>query len=202
MDRARQTQQSYDRIAGRFLERTRDRSLLRPWMRRFRARLAADALVIDLGAGPCHDSAELRAMGLCVISVDRSRPMLTVGRDRFPGPRVQADLRQLPFRRRSVAGVWANASLLHLQRDELVPTLVGIREVLLPSGVLHLSLKHGAGEQLDTSKYGPEAPRWFTYWSEDEVDTALRVSGFEIVESATRSGSQDTWIMRIAYARS
>lgn len=202
MDRARQTQQSYDQIAGWFLERTRDRSLIRPWMRLFRERLAADALVIDLGAGPCHDSAELRAMGLRVISVDRSRSMLTVGRDQFPGARVQADIRALPFRRRCIAGVWANASLLHLHRDELVPALVGVHEALLPSGVLHVSLKHGLGAALESSKYGPESPRWFTYWSDDELDAALELAGFEIVESATRQGSQDTWILRIACARS
>lgn len=201
MDRAQQNQDSYDRVAGRYLERSRDRSLLRPWMHRFREQLPSDAPVLDLGAGPCLDSAELRSLDLRVISVDRSRHMLIAAQQEFPGPRVQADMRLLPFRANCLAGVWACASLLHLDRDELSPALAGIRSVLVSSGVLFLSLKHGSGERWDTSKFGPDAPRWFTYWSEDEVDTSLESAGFEIVASASQAIGQDIWIARIARRR-
>ena len=103
-----------------------------------------DPLVLDLGAGPCLDSAELRSLGLRVISVDRSRRMLIAAHQEIPGPRVQADMRQLTFRPNCIAGVWACASLLHLDRDELVPALSGIRNVLVSSGVLFVSLKTAA----------------------------------------------------------
>jgi SAM-dependent methyltransferase len=166
-------------------------------MLRFRAQLPANGLVLDLGAGPCLDSAELRSLGLRVISVDRSRQMLIAAQQEIAGSRVQADMRQLTFGPGCFAGVWACASLLHLDRDELVPAVSGIRQVLVPSGVLFVSLKYGSGGTWDTSKYGQEAPRWFTYWSEDELDASLRSAGFEIVESATEE-LQDRWIARIA----
>ena len=199
-DRVRRTQESYDRIAARFLERNQNRSILRPWFRLFNERLCEGAFVVDLGAGPCHDSAELRELGLNVISVDLNHAMLNVGKEKFPGDRVQADMRRLPFRSRCIAGIWASASLLHLDRADLLPTLQGIRNVLVPSGMLYLSLKCGAGEGWDILKYGPEAPRWFTYWSEDEVDNALRLSGFEVVVSEAQQGPRDRWIMRLVCA--
>ena len=198
MDRAQQNQGSYDQVAAEYLERSRDRSLLRPWMRRFRERLPANGLVLDLGAGPCLDSAELRTLGLRVISVDRSRRMLIAAQQEILGPRVQADMRHLAFRPNCIAGVWACASLLHLERDELVPAISGIRDVLVSSGVLFVSLKYGSGGTWDTSKFGAEAPRWFTYWSEEGVDSSLRSAGFEIVESGTQEVRQDRWIARIA----
>ena len=198
MDRAQKTHDSYDRVAAQYLELGRDRSLLLPWMRRFTELLPSNGPVLDLGAGPCLDSAELRALGLEVISVDRSRPMLIAARQETPGPRVQADMRQLTFRPDCIAGVWACASLLHLERDELVPALSGIRNVLVPSGVLFVSLKYGSGEAWDTSKFGPDAPRWFTYWSDDDLDASLGSAGFEIVESATEEGLRNRWIVRIA----
>jgi SAM-dependent methyltransferase len=166
-------------------------------MHRFTELLPSNELVLDLGAGPCLDSAELRSLGLGVISVDRSRPMLLAARQEIPGPRVQADMRQLTFRRNCIAGVWACASLLHLERDELVPALFGIRNVLVSSGVLFVSLKYGSGEAWDTSKFGPDAPRWFTYWSDDDLDASLGSAGFEIVESATEDGLRNKWIARI-----
>ena len=198
MDRAQKNQNSYDRVAAEYLERSRDRSMLRPWMRRFKEQLPSNAPVLDLGAGPCLDSAELRSFGVRVISVDRSRRMLSAAHQEIPGPRVQADMRQLTFRPNCIAGVWACASLLHLDRDELVPALAGIRNVLVSSGVLFVSLKYGSGGTWDTSKFGPEAPRWFTYWSDDDLDASLASAGFEILESATQDGLRDRWIARIA----
>ena len=198
MDHAQRTQDSYDRVAAQYLERSRDRSILRPWMRRFTELLPSNALVLDLGAGPCLDSAELRSLGLRVISVDRSLRMLIAAHQEIPGPRVQADMRQLTFRPNCIAGVWACASLLHLDRDELVPALSGIRNVLVSCGVLFVSLKYGSGGTWDTSKFGPEAPRWFTYWSDDDLDASLGSAGFEIVESATEEGLRHRWIARIA----
>ncbi len=172
--------------------------MLVPWMRRFKEQLPSNGLVLDLGAGPCLDSAELRVLGVRVISVDRSLRMLIAAHQEIPGLRVQADIRQLTFRPGCIAGVWACASLLHLGRDELVPALSGVRNVLVSSGVLFASLKYGSGGTWDASKFGPEAPRWFTYWSEDELDSSLASAGFEILESATQEALHDRWITRIA----
>jgi SAM-dependent methyltransferase len=198
MDRARKNQDSYDRVADQYLEGSRDRSLLRRWMQRFKKQLQSSGPVLDLGAGACFDSAELRSLGLGVISVDRSWGMLTAAREELPGPRVQADIRQLPVPPDCVAGVWACASLLHLGRDELLPAVSGIRTVLVSKGALFVSLKYGSGEGWDTARYGPDAPRWFTYWSEDDLDTVLRSAGFEILHSATDVGPHNRWIARIA----
>jgi SAM-dependent methyltransferase len=198
MDRARQNQASYDRIAGEFLERHRDRALLLPWMRSFAALLPSEGVVLDLGAGPCQDSSELRGLGLRVMSLDRSRQMLTVAASQFPGPRVQADLRHLPLQDRSLSGVWACACLLHLDRAEVAPALEGIARALVPGGVLFISVKDGEGERCDTSAYGDGVPRWFTYWSGEGIDAALRRAGFEIVDSVTGLGPKEVWHVRLA----
>ena len=198
-EHAQRTQRTYDAIAPQFLERTR--SLDGPWVERFARALPPGSQVVDLGAGPCHLSAALRAEGLRVISVDRSAAMLRVAQHEYPGPRVQADLRCLPFRAASLDGIWANASLLHLDREELAPALRELRRVLVASGLLHLTLKHGEGGGWDRSKYSPDAPRWFTYFTEAEVDAALQAAGFSVEEGCVEAGKHDTWIIRVARAR-
>ena len=87
------TRDTYDAIAAEFLEHTRDRSVIREWLDRFTLSLRAGTLVLDLGAGPGFDSAELRERGFDAISVDLSLGMLRSGIRDFPGPRVQADMR-------------------------------------------------------------------------------------------------------------
>jgi SAM-dependent methyltransferase len=197
MDRTKRNQQTYDQVAAEYFATHRDRTRVLSWMRRF-AEAVPQGVVLDLGAGPCEDSAMLRGLGLDVVSVDRSRAMLTVARQEFPGPRVQADLRELPFRAGSVAGAWACASLLHLERADMQPALVGIAELIAEGGALFVALKDGVDGKWDTTSYGPDGPRWYTYWAASDVDQALATAGFEILEAATEPGSKDTWHFRIA----
>jgi SAM-dependent methyltransferase len=201
MDHVVRTQRSYDRVAEEYLARNGDRSVLRPRLERFQQLLPAGARVVDLGSGPCVDAAELSALGLRVVAADRSAEMLKLGRTLFAGPRVRADLRALPFPPQSFAGAWASASLLHLQRDELLPALIGVRALLVPSGVLYISLKLGEGERWEHASYSPETPRWFTYYDDAELDQALRAAGFDLIESHTEPAPKETWLVRFARAR-
>jgi SAM-dependent methyltransferase len=198
LQRARTLRRSYDRIAPRFVERWSDRSRLQERIDQFAAALPGSALVLDLGAGPGFDSADLRARGLDVISLDLSAQMLRILQRELPGPRLQADMRRLPFRAACFAGVWANASLLHLDRAELVPALLEVRRVLRHAGLLHLSLKPGSGELWDIETYGPDAPRWFTFYSESEVDAALAAAGFALEGSWLMAAGRTPWIVRHA----
>jgi len=192
------TRRTYDRIAAEFLEKTRDRSVIARQFDAFVSLLPAAALVLDVGAGPGFDSAELRKRGVRAVSVDLSLGMLQVGVPEFPGPRVQADMRQLPFASASVSGVWASASLLHLKPQEATAALREARRVLRNDGALHLSVKLGSGGEWEVARYGHA--RWFQYWSAATLDTALQEVGFQIVASSQNSTPQATWLVRHARA--
>lgn len=206
MDHAQRTQQSYDLGARQYLERNGDRSVHEAWFARFAGLLVPGAQVLDLGSGPCSDAAELAARGLRVTALDRSAEMLRLGAAHFAGTRVRGDLRRVPLASASFAGVWASASLLHLQRDELPAALAEARRVLAPGGALFASLKQGDGERWEPSYWDPMAERWFTYYREEELDRALHAAGFESLVAETRTGTRpsarpETWLMRIARAR-
>ena len=194
-DAAARTRASYDAIAERFRERTRDRSRLAGSLTRFAARVGAGGLVLDVGAGPGADSAELRRLGLRVVSLDLSLGMLRSGAREHPGPRVQAEMARLPFR--AIAdGLWANASLLHVERARVPSVLAELYRVLRATGTLHVSVKLGDGARWETARYGAEHPRWFTYWTPDALDAALERAGFRILEADQQQGSPDVWLVR------
>jgi SAM-dependent methyltransferase len=194
------TRRSYDRIAPRFLANTRDRSFGRSWVERFAARCVPGARVLDVGAGPGTDAPELVACGLRVVLADLSAGMLRVGRNDYRAPRVQCDMRALPVASGTLGGIWANACLLHLLRRDVGPTLAGFRRAPVPRGVLHVSLKRAHVDRPDgweRERYGA-APRWFTYWTEEDLDAELERAGFRVVEAALRESSRDRWLMRLA----
>ena len=196
-DEAQRTRRTYDAIAAEFLERTRDRGPMQAALDAFAARLPSGGLVLDVGAGPGTDSAELRARGLRVVSVDLSLGMLKAGLEALPGARVQADMRRLPFGR-VADGLWANASLLHLRREEVPMALREFGRVLRRPGLLHLGVKRGRHEGFEEERYGPGRPRFFTYWEAEALDAALREAGFVIERAQTDPRARDTWLQRLA----
>jgi ubiquinone/menaquinone biosynthesis C-methylase UbiE len=199
LDPASRTRESYDAIAELFRARTSDRTWGRETLDRFAARLGAGRLVLDVGAGPGADAAELRQRGLRVISVDLSLGMLRSGLRAYPGPRVQADMARLPFR--AIAdGLWVNASLLHVARAQVPAVLRELRRVLRAPGILHVSVKLGTNDGWDTTRYGGENPRWFSYWQPEAFDAALAAAGFRIVAAELRRGTRDAWLVRLCSA--
>ena len=193
-DHIQDTTATYDAVASSYLENTRDRGLDFNWLESFAEGLPEKSKVLDFGSGPGRDSADLEKLGLYPVCLDRSIGMLGAGTTEYPNPRILGDMLSVPFRDASLAGVWANASLLHLSPNEFDRALCEVLRVLRPGGGLHLSLKEGRGAGWETKRYNKR--RWFQYWSEADLDRALKNHGFEIMRAAKEATSDHTWLVR------
>lgn len=184
-------------MAAQYLERHRDRCALEPCADRFAAMLRPGDLVLDVGCGPGFDAPLLRARGLRVVGVDLSQAMMRSGKGDFQQTLVRADMRRLPFSR-AAAGLWVNASLLHLPRMDVPASLRGFGAVLRVNGILFLTLKEGAGERWISDPYGGGHPRRFTFWHADAIDATLAGAGFRIVDGSIEHREGNAWIVRYA----
>jgi SAM-dependent methyltransferase len=138
------TRRSYDRVAASYRSRFRHELDDKPFDRDFLDDVAvhmrsSPGWLADLGSGPGQIGAYLAGRGLRVLSVDLSFDML---RSAVAGgtPRVQADMRAMPFDAGSLAGVVAFYSLIHIPPTELVAALAGIERVLAPGGLLAVTV--------------------------------------------------------------
>jgi hypothetical protein len=76
-------------------------------------------------------------------------------------------------------GVWANASLLHVDRQDLPVVLGRLADATRAGGLLHLSVKQGDGD--GWSIHGDvQAPRHFVYWREDALRAVLTGAGWTV----------------------
>lgn len=188
---------TYDQIAEDYSHRWHDRSVIASALTRFSALAPAGATILDIGCGPGFDCALLRERRLRAVGIDLSWNMLQIAHVRYPGPYVHADMRRLPFRP-GVGGIWCNAALLHLTRDDAQQALCEFHRVLAPDGVLFLAVKEGQGEMRRSETYGSGAPRYFTYWQEGRLDAALSDSGFSIVGAWVDAAEKERWLCRLA----
>jgi ubiquinone/menaquinone biosynthesis C-methylase UbiE len=192
------TNATYDQIAADYAAQAGRNDALAESRRRFAARLAVGARVLDVGCGPAHDTAGLRDLGLRAIGFDRSRGMLAQARP-HQLPLLLGDMRQLPVRAGALDGLWVCASFLHIPKPDAPVVLRELRRVLRPSGVLFISIKRGQGQRWIV--HGSGGQRFFVFYQEDELDALLTAAGFTVRESwldADHLGRPEPWIARLA----
>jgi SAM-dependent methyltransferase len=152
----------------------------------FLALLAPDATILELGCGAGGDTAEMLARGFDVQPTDGSPEMAEVASRRLGRPvgtLLFSDLDAVE----AYDGVWANACLLHVPRDELASILTRIWRALKPGGAFYASFKTGDAEGRDTLNryYNYPTPEWLreTYaragnWNSLDIETG-EVIGFD-----------------------
>jgi double-stranded uracil-DNA glycosylase len=147
----------------------------------FASRLPAGGVRVDLGSGPGH---YLPHLGRPVVAADAAAAMLVEARRRHPGtPAVACDLEALPFRRGSVAGVWASKSLQHIAAERLPMALAGLHRALALGGILDVTLFDSAVGGVEVTGDDDDFPgRLFSYWSPEALGHLLTGAGFTLDE--------------------
>lgn len=142
-----------------------------------RARLAAflallplDAAILELGCGAGGDTAEMLARGFNVRATDGSPEMAAVA-SRSLGRPVETLLFHDLHEVETYDGVWANACLLHVPRQELATVLSLIWRALKPGGAFFASYKEGEAGGRDT------LDRYYNYPSQDWLRATYAEAG-------------------------
>jgi len=157
----------------------------------FTSRVGAGGRVLEIGSGSGRDARELEARGLVVRRTDVTPAfvdlMRAAGHDADVLDPLADDLGG-PY-----DGVWANAVLLHLSREDLPVVLERLHAVIVPGGTLFASLKEGDGDAWSTHGH-VDAPRHFTFWREEPLRAVLAGAGWRVATVRHTRGSRDDWL--------
>lgn len=178
---------AYDVVAqtyeARFVDELDDKPGDRALLDRFAA--GVSGLVLDLGCGPGQIGRYVQDCGRDVVGADISRGMAARAATRLAGA-VVADMRRLPFRNRSLGGVVAFYSLIHLPRGELAAVLRELEAVLRPEGRLVVSAHEGVGEVEVHDFLGHDVDLAASFFDLDELEEAATRAGFRVARSERR----------------
>lgn len=142
-----------------------------------------DGPALDIGCGPGHWTAFLAERGLDIRGVDLTPAFIEHARATYPDVRfATGSVEALDASDASLGGVLAWYSLIHHTPDAIGPALDEIARALRPGGLLLVGFFEGAiVEPFDhavTTAYR---------WPVAELGERLRASGFELVETHTRT---------------
>lgn len=171
----------YDKLGERYLK---DTSQIPPQMRReFIKEMRKGAYILDAGCGGGRDTKVFANAGLKAAGIDLSKVLISIAKKQVPQAKFKVmDLLKLNFPPNTFDGIWAQASLLHLKRNDVKKVLKSFYKILKPQGLMHVRVKLGKGEGLDKQNItGIESgERFFTYFSKKEVEKFLKDTGFKI----------------------
>lgn len=98
--------------------------------------------ILDLGCGSGRDSKYFLNSGFEVVAMDISEELGKRASEYIGQKVIIQDMRELNYQDEFI-GIWACASLLHLDENEIVETLRKIFKSLKKDGVVYISLKYG-----------------------------------------------------------
>jgi len=175
----KKTIDAYNRLAKEYDGETIDfwKSFPESFISRFAELI--DGRVLNIGSGPGRDGLLLRKEGLEVVCLDASEEMVRLSSEQGLES-VAGDFNNLPFPDGAFGGVWAYTSLLHIPKAEVAQPLAEIKRVLKNDGIFALGMIEG-GEELYYESSGMKEPRWFSFYTQEELEKLLHKNGFEIL---------------------
>jgi ubiquinone/menaquinone biosynthesis C-methylase UbiE len=140
--------------------------------------------VLDVGCGPGHLNAYLRSLGVDATGLDFVPELIGHAQATYPDGRYGlGSMHQLPVPDRSIAGILAWYSLIHVPPDDLGGVLAELRRAMAPAGTLVAGFFDGdelvAFEHKVVTAY---------YWPVDAFAERLRQAGFTEIERQQRPG--------------
>lgn len=136
----------YDLTAKRTADEWYQEEILKPTIQDFVSLLPEHPRILDLGCGPGHESMRLESTGADVLGIDFSEECIRIARERCPRCQFDVlDFRHLDLRYGEFQGVFACASLIHIDQETLPDVIRRIRNVLAHNGYFIMMVQDGQG---------------------------------------------------------
>jgi SAM-dependent methyltransferase len=191
------TLEHYNRTAESFREGTRDHDVSQNIAALLRGiRGAAPFTILDLGCGPGRDLAAFTAMGHVAIGVEGAVRLAEMARAATGCEVWQQDFLALDLPAARFDGIFANASLFHVPRQELPRVLRELHGALKDEGVLFSSNPRGTNEE------GWNRGRYGAYHDLETWRSFIEAAGFVEIEHyyrpAGRPREEQPWLATVS----
>lgn len=145
--------------------------------------LPDNGYILDFGCGSGRDSKAFISRGYKVDAIDGSIEMCRLA-EQLIGQPVECITFEEFHEYDKYNGIWACASILHLNLDELKVVVKNLHKALKEEGYLYVSFKYGIYSGIRNDRY-------FTDMTEDSFTEFIKaIGGFEIIDMKVGSDSR------------
>ena len=153
--------------------------------------------ILDFGCGPGRDLLVFKKLGHRPTGLDGCAAFCTMAKQQSGHPVLHQQFLNLDLEQGSFDGIFANASMFHVPRQELHRVFMDCHQALRKDGILFMSNPRGDSEGWQGERYG-------SYLEFEEMKSYLQNAGFEIVHHYYRpeglSREQQPWLAVVCKA--
>ncbi|MEW7972780.1 MAG: class I SAM-dependent methyltransferase [Candidatus Thiodiazotropha endolucinida] len=139
----------------------------------FLERVRSGGSILDAGCGSGRDLLAFAKKGFNVMGIDASAQLARMASSYSGAPVKVIDFSEMSFKD-CFDGIWACASLLHIEKSELQNVLCNFRKALVHGGVLFASVREGTGTRVGSGG------RAYTLYSVIEFKQHIIDAGLEL----------------------
>jgi SAM-dependent methyltransferase len=159
--------------------------------------------ILDVGCGGGFKADYLSKRGLQVTGIDFSDKLIAIAKREVPaGHFLVMDMQAVEKLGKQFDGVFAQASLLHIPRNEVGEVLQNLTGKLKTNGYLYVAVK-GVRPDLpkeeikEENDYGYAYQRFFSYFSLEELKSYFENLGLAVVYETTNRVGNTQWLQLI-----
>lgn len=183
MDFKKTTITSYDETAHDYETLVKSFEIL-PQLEIFAEMIDSGGTILDLGCGPGQHSKYFCDLGFKVTGIDLSEKMISLAKSKYRTIDFQVmDIENLEFKNNRFDGIWASASLLHIEKSKFTKVLFNLKDILKDNGILYISLKIGFGERMIHDDRYYSVLKFFSFFQFAEIEDILNYCDLKIIES-------------------
>ncbi len=151
--------------------------------------------ILDVGCGPGRDAKYFAEHGCSVVGIDLAENFVAIpaALNILVARFMRMDMRALAFPAESYDGVWACASLHHIPKEEAAKALLEFHRVLRNTGVVLVSVRNGTGEEVVQRKIDKFKPKFFSYYTQEQLKAAVQAAGFTVLRSTVEESVTGIW---------
>lgn len=189
------TRRSYDAVARAYAHQFRDELAGKPLERSvlsyFASIVPVGGRTLDVGCGPGRVTGHLAALGLDVSGVDLSPGMVALAREENPRLSFEVgSMTHLDVPDRSLAGLVAWYSTIHVPDSQLLEVFTGFRRALTPGGVALVAFQVGEGRAVKNEAYGHEISLEFHRRRPEQMADLLGEAGLPVTAATLREAER------------
>ncbi|MEX2007953.1 MAG: class I SAM-dependent methyltransferase [Candidatus Spechtbacterales bacterium] len=194
---------TYNHIAEDWYQDHKDDDWSFEGARKFTSLLPPGGNVLDVGCGPGIKTKLFVEQGFHATGVDFSEKMVDIAKREVPGGTfLVLDVKELDALDGMFDGIFMQAVLLHVHKNEAMDILRQTATKLKPGGYVYVAVKEQqpgmpAEEMRREDDYGYSYERFFSYYTVDEIKDYMHVAGFEEVSFDITPIGKTRWLQVI-----
>ncbi len=153
------------------------------WINKFLSYIWENSTILDLGCWFWRDTNLFQKKWCNAYWIDFSKNMINKAKWLYPKCHFYAmNMLKLEFESNFFHWVWANASLLHLNKKDINLALLEIDRVLKSKWIIYILLKEWNWEGVTNDDRYNKSKKFYSYYTQDELKGIINKLNYEILD--------------------